>query len=100
VAATGLLAAVVRAQGLGLNCYRGHGTWKRAFAQPHPRETFMHSLALRTVAAVAVLAAGFGLYPQVRLGDCHSAGGISVQHKDGTYWCTGGICNGPEILIF
>jgi hypothetical protein len=38
--------------------------------------------------------------PQVRLGDCHAAGGISVQHKDGTYWCVGGIYNGLQILIF
>jgi hypothetical protein len=69
---------------------------------PHKRkEAFMHSLAMAAVAAAAIVSATtFGLHPQVRLGDCHSAGGISVQHKDGTYWCMGGIYNGLQILIF
>jgi hypothetical protein len=60
----------------------------------------MRNVTLTAVAAAAMSAAAFGLHPQVRLGDCHAAGGISVQHKDGTYWCMGGIYNGLQILIF
>jgi hypothetical protein len=60
----------------------------------------MRNLALGMVVAAAMSAAAFGMYPEVRLGDCHDAGGISIQHKDGTYWCKGGIYNNLQILIF
>jgi hypothetical protein len=61
---------------------------KVTFMQPHAGKSFMRSLSLTAVAAAAVSATAVGLHPQVRLGDCHTAGGISVQHKDGTYWST------------
>jgi hypothetical protein len=60
----------------------------------------MRRLVLTVVAAGVVSATAFGVLPQVRLGECHAAAGISVQHKDGTYWCVGGIYNGLQILIF
>jgi hypothetical protein len=67
--------------------------------QLHAGEAFMRNL-LAAVAAAAVFAAAFGLHHQVRLGDCHSAGGISVHHADGTYWCVGGFYDGQRILTF
>jgi hypothetical protein len=62
----------------------------------------MRNLALSTVvaAAMSAAAAAFGMYPQIRLGDCHDAGGISVPHADGSYWCMGGFYDDQKILIF
>jgi hypothetical protein len=71
---------------------------KVAFMQLHAREAFMRSLALTAVAVMS--AAAFGMFPQIRLGDCHDAGGISVPHADGTYWCMGGFYDDQKILFF
>jgi hypothetical protein len=55
---------------------------------------------LTATIAAAISIAVLGLFPQIRLGDCHAAGGISVKHHDGTYWCVGGFYDSLQIFTF